>query len=302
MHEDELTTTGIGEEDDAILPSGWKDGDDIFADSDSWSGDSDQADEPAEDTTEGEPETDAGTETEDAPTTDETDDTQDGQSADSKAEDPEPGQAKEPVKRSRILKLKVNHKPKEVDIESLSDEDLIEQLQKAAAFDALKNDQLKEKYRKVYQDQVYNGMTDAAARMVAAHECGGRDFPLEDDPDPAPSEPDNDDESETSREKGPVRDFEAEVRQLKVLYPDFDSMPDSVARAVANGAPLLSAYVAYREQENRKAAASLKRENEVLKQNAASAARAPVRGVTGGGATKQKSESDFLKGFNSDEW
>ena len=90
-----------------------------------------------------------------------------------------------------------------------------------------------------------------------------------------------------------------EVNQLKALYPDFKEMPDEVAVAVSNGANLLTAYLAYREKQTTKAAASLKKENEVLKQNAASAAKAPVRGVTGGGATNTKPQNDLLKGFDS---
>jgi threonine synthase len=94
----------------------------------------------------------------------------------------------------------------------------------------------------------------------------------------------------------------AEVEQLKALYPEFKEMPDEVAKSVANGANLLTAYIAYREKQNSKAAASLKKENEVLKQNAASAAKAPVRGVTGGGATNTKPRNDLLKGFDDDAW
>ena len=135
-------------------------------------------------------------------------------------------------------------------------------------------------------------MTDAAARMVAANECGGKSYSLTDDPEPAPMV-----------EEEPVeRDFTAEVQQLKALYPDFKETPDEVALAVANGTNLLTAYVAYREKQTQKAAASLKKENEVLKHNAASAAKAPVKGVTGGGATDTKPKNDLLVGFDSDSW
>lgn len=304
MHEDELKTTDFGGDNDAIFPSGWKEGDDIFADPDTWGGDFEPADEPDADPSVGDQPAESDPAPDDAPTTGDDDGEQDGPSADSEADEPASGQTEEPVKQSRILKLKVNHEPQEVDVNSLSDDELIERLQKAAAFDAMRDDQLKEKYRKVYQEQIYNGMTEAAARMVAAHECDGRDFPLEDPEEPKTSAAVAEDKEDRRTSHGPhlERDFEVEVRQLRALYPDFSVMPDEVARAVAAGAPLLSAYVAYREKQTSKAAASLKRENEVLKQNAASAAKAPVRGVTGGGSTQQKKESDFLKGFNSDEW
>ena len=100
----------------------------------------------------------------------------------------------------------------------------------------------------------------------------------------------------------PTRDFVQEVQQLKALYPDFKEMPDEVAKAAANGANLLTAYLAYREKQTSKAAASLKKENEVLKQNAASAAKAPVKGVTGGGATNTKPQHKLLDGFDDDTW
>ena len=136
-------------------------------------------------------------------------------------------------------------------------------------------------------------MTDAAARMVAANECGGKSYSLTDTAEPAPVE---------VEEKPAERDFTAEVQQLKALYPDFKETPDEVALAVANGTNLLTAYVAYREKQTQKAAASLKKENEVLKHNAASAAKAPVKGVTGGGATDTKPKNNLLVGFDSDSW
>ena len=86
---------------------------------------------------------------------------------------------------------------------------------------------------------------------------------------------------------------------MKALYPDFSEVPDEVARAYADGANLLTAYVAYREKQTSKTAASLKKENQVLKQNAASAAKAPVKGVTGGGATDTKPKNDLLAGFDA---
>ena len=186
----------------------------------------------------------------------------------------------------------MNHKDQEVDINSMSDEDLIAALQKASAFDANRERQNQEKYRQVYQDQIDAGMTEAAARMIAANEVGGKSYSLTDEPDPAP----------TVEEEPVERDFTAEVQQLKALYPDFKETPDEVALAVANGTNLLTAYVAYREKQTQKAAASLKKENEVLKHNAASAAKAPVKGVTGGGATDTKPKNDLLVGFDSDSW
>ena len=98
----------------------------------------------------------------------------------------------------------------------------------------------------------------------------------------------------------PERDFVREVQQLKALYPDLQEMPDEVAKAAVGGANLLTAYVAYREQQTRKAAETLEKENEVLRQNAAAAAKAPVRGITGGGASDTKPRNNLLVGFDDD--
>lgn len=294
MHEDELTTINYETEDESFLPDGWQDGDDFFADPNTWSGASQQTGQ-SEETQSEEESTEVDMETEEALTTGETEET-DGQSAEQETDDTS-GQTEEPAKRSRILKLKVNHEDQEVDIESMTDDELIAALQKSRAFDALKDEQAKARYREVYHEQVAEGMTPAAAKLVAANEVGGKNYPLEDTAEPEkPSTP-----APITQQPMP-RDFKAEVNQLKALYPDFKEMPDEVAKAAANGANLLTAYLAYREKQTSKAAASLKKENEVLKQNAASAAKAPVKGVTGGGATNTKPQHRLLDGFDSDSW
>ena len=299
MHEDELTTINYETEDESFLPDGWQDGDDFFADPSTWSGAAQQTGQ-SEETQSEEESTEVDMETEEALTTGETEET-DGQSAEQETDDTS-GQTEEPAKRSRILKLTVNHgDPFEFDVDNASDEELIPLLQKGYAFDALKaerekakDEQAKARYREVFHEQVAEGMTPAAAKLVAANEVGGKNYPLEDTAEPEkPSTPD-------SNPVAPARNFMAEVEQLKALYPEFKEMPDEVAKSVANGANLLTAYLAYREKQTSKAAASLKKENEVLKQNAASAAKAPVKGVTGGGATNIKGQSDLLKGFDSD--
>ena len=292
-YEDELMIPTPEEEDAAFLPDGWQEGDDFFADPSTWSGSSQKTGQSIETQTE-EESTEDGMETEEVPTTDQPEETAD-QSAEQEAEE-QSGQTEEPAKRSRILKLKVNHEDQEVDIESMTDDELIAALQKSRAFDAMKDEQAKARYREVYHEQVAEGMIPAAAKMVAANEVGGKNYPLEDTAEPEkPSTP-------APTVQAPTRDFVQEVQQLKALYPDFKEMPDEVAKAAANGANLLTAYLAYREKQTSKAAASLKKENEVLKQNAASAAKAPVKGVTGGGATNTKPQHKLLDGFDDDTW
>ena len=294
MQEDAMTTINYEEEDEPILPSGYQEGDDFFADPSTWSGASEQSGQTAE--TQSELEAIAAEmETTEVPTTDETEATE-GQSAVSETEEPTSGQTEEPVKNTRILKLKVNHEDQEVDINSMTDDELIAALQKSRAFDAMKDEQAKARYREIYNEQIAEGMTPAAAKMIAANECDGKTYSLEDTTETAePTTP-------APVTQTPSRDFEGEIRQLKALYPDFKEMPDEVAKAAANGANLLTAYVAYREKQTSQAAASLKRENEVLRQNAASAAKAPVKGVTGGGATDTKPKNGLIQGFDSDDW
>ena len=290
----ELTTADIVDDDAPLLPDGWKEGDNIFQE-DSWSGGEDQSgqtdpaaeDQPADDAD------DPGTT---ALTMGEEKSTDDGQSDEGTEQAGQSGQTETPAKPSRILKLKVNHgkQDTEVDINAMSDEELISLLQKGHAFDAMRDNQMKEKYRQVYQDQVYKGMTEEAARMVAANACDGKTYPLED-----PAETPAPDPTTTAAS---VHDLREEITKLKVLFPDFTEMPEEVVQATQQGVDLLTAYAVYRSRNTAKAAASLKKENEVLKQNAASAAKAPVRGVTGGGSTAQK-EDPWLKAFDAgDLW
>lgn len=294
MHEDELTTINYEEDFESLLPDGWQEGDDFFADPSTWRGASQQSGQTEETQTE-EASTEVDMGTEEVPTTDNSEET-DGQSAEQDAEDVS-GQTQAPEKRSRILKLRVNHEDQEVDVESMSDDELIAALQKSKAFDALKDEQAKARYREVYHEQISEGMTPAAAKLIAANEVGGKNYPLEDTAEPTqPTTP-----APITQQPMP-RDFKAEVDQLKALYPDFKEMPDEVAKAAASGTNLLTAYLAYRDKQSTQTAASLKKENEVLKQNAASAAKAPVRGVTGGGATNTQPRSKLLDGFDSDSW
>lgn len=296
MHEDELKTTVPGEDDYSdFLPDGWSEDKDFF-DVDSWSVDSPQSGQTEESDSETDT-TEDGNGDSDAPTTSENDDA-DSPSADAETDSTQSGQTEESRKTSRILKLKVNHEDQEVDINTMTDEELIAALQKSRAFDAMKEDQNKAKYRAIYNEQIESGMTEAAARLIAQNECGGKTYALEDEVEETPNQVTK---AEQKQVEAPTTDFRSQVRQLKELYPDFREMPNEVALAVARGTDLLTAYVAYREQQTSKAAASLKKENAVLKQNAASAAKAPVKGVSGGG-TAQVKVDPVMAVFDEDYW
>lgn len=289
----ELMDAILSGEDDPILPDGWQEGDDLFAEV---SGDVDSfvADGSREET-ELPTENEDGNSEEADPTTVEAEE-EESRSDETADETDAPDGESEPQTRSRKLKLKVNHREEELDVDAMSDEDLIALLQKGRAFDQRMEQENKQKYRQVYQEQIDAGMTEAAAKLIAQNEAGGKSYSLTDE-EPAVETP----AVSTPEDPSPVRDFRSEVEQLKALYPEFNVVPDEVARAAAKGIPLLTAYLAYRDKQSAQTAASLKKENQVLKQNAASAAKAPVKGVSGGGVAPKKVDN-FLKGFDSDPW
>ena len=74
-----------------------------------------------------------------------------------------------------------------------------------------------------------------------------------------------------------------------------------MAHLAAEGESLLTAYAVWQGREAEKRAQSLREENRVLRQNASAAARAPVKGVGGGAASRGRS-SDFERGFESVAW
>lgn len=99
----------------------------------------------------------------------------------------------------------------------------------------------------------------------------------------------------------PARDFATEVQELWSMRPDLKGtkIPSEVAAAAADGQNLALAYFAYEANQARATAEQLRQENNTYKQNAATAAKAPVKGVSGGGATNTEPEDPFLKGFDS---
>ena len=99
------------------------------------------------------------------------------------------------------------------------------------------------------------------------------------------------------------RDYTAEATELLRVRPNLrgKDLPDEVTRdAVENGKPLITAYLDYEAKQNNAELERLRKENQIYKQNAEAAARAPVAGTSGGGSTEQKAEDPFIVGFNSD--
>lgn len=280
----------------AILPDGWEEGQDLFADTEDDLEALFSADEREEDSLEallreggeaaptkgGETGTDAG---------------------DTGAEARPDGAAQPETKAPRKLTLKVNHQERVVDISDMSDDELRGLLQRGYAFDALKDAEDRRTFLKVYQEQVDAGMTETVARLVAKDAAGGKDYEVKDGEIVEPPAQTRQSAAPTSAAPTqpparPKRDLRAEVAQLRILYPDVKQMPDEVARAVSKGVPLLNAYQAWREREGSKTAAAMKKENKTLRQNAANAARAPVRGVSGSDMSRQQGQTIFEKAFD----
>lgn len=99
----------------------------------------------------------------------------------------------------------------------------------------------------------------------------------------------------------PVRNIDNELAELHAAYPDLrgQKLPQEVTSAAMGGKHLLSAYNEFLIKHNNEELSRLRKENETLRQNAAAAAKAPVKSVTAGGATDTKPTDDFLLGFNS---
>ena len=99
------------------------------------------------------------------------------------------------------------------------------------------------------------------------------------------------------------RDFKQEVADLFRAYPNArnEQIPDEVTGdALASGKPLVQAYAEWKARTASAEVTRTRRENKILKQNQAAAARAPVSRVTGGGKTDTRPVDDFLRGFDDD--
>jgi len=274
--EDTLKTTVGGEGEDVMLPDGFSDGDNFF-DPDSWSGSAGGEEETADSSADA----DAlamGTEQEggeeQSAAAEEGADTPDGEEADT-------------GKAARMIQVKHNHEVQTMNVDEMTDEELISHIQKSRAFDAAREAENKRRYQQVYQEQLDAGMTEALARMVADHEVGGRFG--------------TDAVSADAANVPAADDLSADLAQIKAIYPDFKEMPDEVVRAHEQGVPWVTAYVAYRGRQSDKAAATAQRENKVLRQNARAAAKAPVRSVNGGGQAQLKVDP-MLAAFDADDY
>jgi len=95
------------------------------------------------------------------------------------------------------------------------------------------------------------------------------------------------------------RDWRGEAEAFFAARPELAGreLPERVVRRWAAGESLARAFDGAERDELRAETERLRRENEALRQNAAAAARAPVRGVTGGGAADNAPLDPFLEGL-----
>ena len=299
---DEQNMAAIPEEEDVMMPDGYGTGDDFFADE--WTGqDADAQPEPEQ---EAEPEK----QKEDAPTTEQPEE-------DHEAQEPE---AETPEDAPRRLRFKARVDREDMDVDIGEDEvPALYQLAKAGERWKAKNDTMRQQVE--HYEQIAKGMGYAtvdemiqktaegykAAKVQELMEQGTPQTIAEDyvdrmmqreaakAPDPEPEEP---------TPEAHERNIQAEAQELIVARPDLKTrqLPMEVVEAWRNGENLLNAYNRYEARQKEAENQKLKKENNILKQNAAAAAKAPVKGVTGGAPTDTEPEDPFLKGFDSDPW
>lgn len=294
----------FGDEYEALMPVGYAEGDDFFNES-SWSG----ADAQPEETVEPEDnftlesllsETPADT-ADEAPTTSETEAT--------------------PAINKLKFRAKVDHEDRDVE---LDENELPNIYQKAQVTDRVQEklnkltpqlerakrlakqlgyesvDEMFEATDRSYRESEMARLTEGGASPDVAEavfewkmEKLNREHPAEETVEtPAPAQA-----------KEEERDFRAEVVELLKAAPELrgKSVPNEVVTAaVAENIPVLQAYNNWKQKQSEAETEKLRKENNVLKQNADAAARAPVRHTTRGGATDTKDDNDpFLRGFNS---
>lgn len=304
MNENENITTVV-EGEDSFMPDGWHEGMDIF-DEGSWPAEG-QGDAPA---------AEAGQQTEKAA----------GEAAAPATEQTAPGEGnaaktapatEQPAQQTNKLRFKARVDRQDLDVE-VDESEVPSLYEKAQATDRYKG-RLNEVNARMeraearakaagydnveaWMDAMGNQMEQAEIRRLVddgvheevAKDMAARKFGVPAQKETAPAEP--------AKQSAPARDFAAEVAQLRDVYPDVIAKPIpkevlSATMDAANHKTLLVAYTEYIVGQQKAEADALRKENEVLKQNAAAAARAPVSGVSGGGATDTGPEDDFLRGF-----
>ena len=298
---DEQNMAAIPEEEDVMMPDGYGTGDDFFADE--WTGqDADAQPEPEQEAEPEEPK-------EDAPTTEQPEE-------DHEAQEPE---AETPEDAPRRLRFKARVDREDMDVDIGEDEvPTLYQLAKAGERWKAKNDSMSqqmEHYVQMAKGMGYATVDEMIAKTAESYkntkvqelvEQGTPQTIAEDYVDrmmqrEAAKTPNPEPEPTPEHHE---RDIQAEAKELIVARPDLkmQQLPTEVVDAWRSGENLLNAYNRYEARQKEAENQKLKKENNILKQNAAAAAKAPVKGVSGGAPTDTEPEDPFLKGFDSDPW
>ena len=309
---------------DTILPDGWAEGDDIFSD-DEWTGTEEadeSAEEPAQESEDGETSEDADP----APTTEQDESPDDN--GEPQEEAPTTEQATE-EKPNTKLKFRARVDREDLDVE-MDESELPTVYQKAQNHDRAqaklaKMSPMLEKAERLsrslgyenleamlssaeenYQSAEVKRLVGEGVHEEVAKDMVARKMAAAAGAAPAAEEKPEEAEQVSTPTSAPAeRDFKAEIQELYRVNPKWQGkqLPDEVARTcVQTGKKLVDVVAEYEARQAKAETAKLRKENQILKQNAASAAKAPVKGVTGGGVTDTKAKDDFEMGFDSDDW
>lgn len=302
------------EDDETILPDGWTEGDDIFAE-DEWDEETaadEQPEESDEESKEG-----AADEEDTAPTPE-----QDAESdvREENKEETVPTPEQESKETPNKLKFKARVDREDLDVE-LDVSELPTVWQKAQATDrsqaraaAMSStvekveaaahrhgyesiDAFLEDYHNKAVKAEVDRLVDKGIDEEIANDMASRKFAQVAAPTTAKPAASN---AHTNQ-----RDFAAEVSMLMQARPELrgKTLPAEVTEAATKGGKnLLVAYSEYEVKQAKAEAENIRKENNILKQNAAAAAKAPVKGSSGGGATDTKPKDPFLEALESDDY
>ena len=318
---DETNVNGINVDDtEALIPEGW-DGEGDFFDDASW-------DSPIETSAETEPTAEDSTPEVDPTTVEE-------ETVEEEQEEAPTTEPIEDVPRKLKFTAKIDHN--DLDVE-LDESELPDMYQKAQVVERVQSQMGKMKGTVDRATKLAKGMgfDDADSMLIAAaknHLQNEIDRLVNDEEHPvnpevaqdimerrlgytmkdlediegsaAETTPDTSPTQPTAQAPTQGRDFQSEVQELLNAHPELvgTELPDEVAKAaVDSGDRLLVAYQKYARNSQARQVQSLVKENQVLKQNAETAQRAPVTGVTGHGIEGNEPDDPFLEGFNSEAW
>lgn len=308
---------------ETILPDGYGENDDFF-DVDSW-GTDDRASENLPDE-EGDTDDSGSVEKQPEPETPNTGEqgVEEDQSTEEVDEDASQGQEKqtETPKRNIRFTARIDHEDVDVD---LDEKDLPEIYQKAQVVDRLqaKMANQKDTSEKMRRLAKAMGYENTEAMLNSAEEnfrnnkidelMEGNNLPREIAEDyvnrllqraqdvPSEKETWSSDKDDAPNDENRQPDYNKQVKEFYEAYPEMigKDLPPSVLEQSRNGVNLTRAYGKYLLDAQKAELSKTQNENKILKQNQSSAQKAPVKGVTGGGATDTKPRDAFEEGFDS---